>query len=119
MLLVAEPATGLAVKAKLFRGFSDSSRLSIIEALRGGPLTVGEITTMTNLAQSNVSNHLKCLRDCGLVVAKRNGRYVAYHLSDDRVGDILTLAESLLADVARSVYECTRYNQPPHEETRE
>ena len=111
MLLVAEPVTELAVKAKLFRGFSDPSRLSIIEALRGGSLTVGEIITATGLSQSNASNHLGCLRDCGLVVAERNGRYITYHLSDDRVGDILTLTESLLADVARGVYECTRYNQ--------
>ena len=114
MLLVAEPVTELAVKAKLFRGFADPSRLSIIEALRGGSLTVGEIITATDL-----SHHLGCLRDCGLVVAERNGRYITYHLSDDRVGDILALAESLLADVARGVYECTRYNQPLHEETRE
>ncbi len=111
MLLVAEPTTGLAVKAKLFRGFSDPSRLSIIDALRGGSLTVGEIVVATGLSQSNASNHLACLRGCGLVVAERDGRYMTYHLSDDRVGDILALAESLLADVARGVYECTRYNQ--------
>ena len=111
MLLVAESTTGLAVKAKFFRGFSDPSRLSIIDALHAGPLTVGEIVDATGLTQSNVSNHLGCLRGCGLVVAERQGRYMTYHLSDDRVGDILALAESLLADVARGVYECTRYNQ--------
>ncbi|NOZ70730.1 MAG: helix-turn-helix transcriptional regulator [Chloroflexi bacterium] len=110
MLLVTDTTTGLAVKAKFFRGFSDPSRLSIIDALRAGPLTVGEITEATGLSQSNVSNHLGCLRGCGLVVAEREGRYMTYHLSDDRVAEILVLAESLLADVARGVYECTRYN---------
>src|SRR5262245_33950925 len=100
----------LNLKAKLFRGFSDPSRLTILESLRHGPLTVGEIVTATSLSQSNVSNHLGCLRDCGLVLAEQDGRYVTYHLSDDRVGDLLALAESLLADVARGVYECTRYN---------
>lgn len=109
MLLTADK-TNLALKAKLFRGFSDPSRLSILEALRTGPLTVGEIIAETGLSQSNVSNHLGCLRDCGLVVAEQAGRYVTYHLSDDRVGDLLALAETLLADVARGVYECTRYN---------
>lgn len=111
MLIIAEPTTGTAIKAKLFRGFSDPSRLGILDVLRGGPLTVGEIITATGLSQSNASNHLGCLRDCGLVVAERDGRYITYHLSDDRVGDIMALAESLLADVARGVYECTRYNQ--------
>ncbi len=111
MLLSAEQ-TSLAVKAKLFRGLGDPSRLSILDALRRGPLTVGEIVASTGLSQPNVSNHLACLRDCGLVVAEQQGRYVTYHLSDDRVGDLLVLAESLLADVARGVYECTRYDLP-------
>ena len=113
MLLTADK-TGLALKAKLFRGFSDPSRLSILEALRNGPLTVSEIIATTGLAQSNVSNHLGCLRDCGLVVAEQEGRYVTYHLSDDRVGELLGLAEMLLADVARGVYECTRYQELNH-----
>src|SRR2546427_202742 len=50
-----------ALKAKLFRGFSDTSRLSILEALRDGPLTVGALVEKTGLTQSNVSNHLRCL----------------------------------------------------------
>ena len=112
MLLTTDATAGLAVKAKFFRGFGDPSRLRIIEALRDGPHTVSEIVEATGLSQSNVSNHLACLRDCGLVMAERNGRYMTYQLSDDRVAEILALAESLLADVARGVYECTRYSAP-------
>ncbi|MBI4315136.1 MAG: winged helix-turn-helix transcriptional regulator [Chloroflexi bacterium] len=111
-MLMTAKATAVDLQAKLFRGFSDPSRLSILEALRDGPLTVSEIVEATGLSQSNVSNHLGCLRDCGLVVAEQEGRYVTYHLSDDRVAELLALAESLLADVARGVYECTRYNLP-------
>lgn len=111
MLLTAD-ATGLALKAKLFRGFSDPSRLGILEALRRGPLTVGEVVSATGLSQSNVSNHLGCLRDCGLVSAEQSGRHVTYRLSDERVGELLTVAEQLLADVARGVYTCTRYPAP-------
>ena len=111
MFLNADPKP-IDLQAKLFRGFGDSSRLSILVALRHGPLTVTEILEKTGLSQSNASNHLACLRDCGLVAAEQEGRYVAYHLSDDRVGELLELAESLLADVARGVYECTRYNVP-------
>ncbi len=100
-----------ALKAKLFRGFSDTSRLAILEALRTGPLTVNAIVEQTGLSQSNVSNHLACLRDCGLVVFLQQGRYSLYQLSDERVATLLSLAEELLADVARGVYECTRYEQ--------
>lgn len=109
MFLHANP-TSIEIQAKLFRGFSDPSRLMILEFLRDGPRSVGEIVASTALTQSNVSNHLGCLRDCGLVVAEQKGRYVHYSLSDPRVGQLLELADSLLADVAKGVYECTRYN---------
>lgn len=96
------------VKAKLFRGFSDPTRLAILETLRGGTRTVGEIVETTRLGQSNVSNHLACLKGCGLVGAEKRGRYVHYGLSDPRVATILSLSEELLAEVARGVYECIR-----------
>lgn len=108
MLIVAHPKA-IELQAKLFRGFSDSSRLSILETLRDRALTVSEIVQATGLTQSNVSNHLGCLRDCGLVTAEQQGRFVHYQLSDIRVGQLLRLADELLADVAQSVYECTRY----------
>ncbi len=105
---------GLALKAKLFRGFSDLSRLSILEALQPAPLTVSEIVAATDLSQSNVSNHLSCLRECGLVTCQQEGRCVRYAVSDPRVGQLLGLAEELLADVAQGIYECTRYSERPH-----
>jgi DNA-binding transcriptional ArsR family regulator len=111
LITLANP-TELAVQAKLFRGFSDPSRLAILEALRGGERTVGELVQATGLSQSNVSNHLGCLRDCGLVSVKNQGRYAFYTLSDARVEQLLALADALLADVAKGVYECTRYVPP-------
>jgi ArsR family transcriptional regulator, cadmium/lead-responsive transcriptional repressor len=104
---IEKQATSL--KAKLFRGFSDPSRLSILEVLRDGPRTVSEIVAVTGLSQPNVSNHLSCLRDCDLVIAQQQGRYVQYQLADARVADFLSLADELLADVAHGVYQCTRY----------
>lgn len=109
MLITANPKA-IDLQAKLFRGFSDPSRLHILEALRDGPLTVSEIVQATSLTQSNVSNHLACLRDCGLVAVEPQGRFAYYQLSDKRVGQLLRLADELLADVAKGVYECTRYN---------
>ena len=102
---------GLATKAKLFRGFGDPSRLVILEALADGPKKVSEIVRITGLSQPNVSSHLSCLRDCGLVTTQQHGQYVICQLSDPRVQSLLDLAGSLLADVAQGVYECTRYNK--------
>jgi DNA-binding transcriptional ArsR family regulator len=109
-MLITADTQAIELKAKLFRGFSDPSRLSILETLRAGPLTVTEIVEATELSQSNVSNHLGCLRDCGLVTREQQGRYVRYQLSDERVTRLLYLADELLADVAQGIYECTRYN---------
>lgn len=109
-MLITAYAQATGLKAKLFRGFSDPSRLSILESLHDGPLSVTQIVEATGLSQSNVSNHLGCLRDCGLVTRHQQGRYVYYQLSDERVAKLLRLADELLADVAQGIYECTRYN---------
>ena len=69
-----------------------------------------QLAERTGLSQSNVSNHLGCLRDCGLVTSAQQGRYVNYQLSDPRVAELLSLADELLADAAQGIYECTRYN---------
>lgn len=108
-MVVSPDKQATSLKAKLFRGFADSSRLSILEVLRDGPRTVSEIVAATGLSQPNVSNHLGCLRDCGLVATEQQGRYVQYQLADERVAQFLRLGDELLADVAHGLYQCTRY----------
>lgn len=98
------------LQAKLFRGFADPTRLAILAALRDGPRCVGDIAETTGASQPNVSNHLACLKDCGLVVSERDGRHVFYRASDPRVDTLLGLATELLADVAAGVAACTRYD---------
>jgi DNA-binding transcriptional ArsR family regulator len=111
-MIVARRAQALALKGKLFRGFADPSRLAILEALRHGALSVGEIVEATGLSQSNASNHLSCLHECGLVAREQRGRFVYYRLSDERVERLLAQADELLVEVARGVYECLRYAGP-------
>lgn len=107
---VAMPSA-TTLKAKLFRGFADPSRLSILEALRTGPMSVGAIVEATGLSQSNVSNHLRCLSDCDLVVSHSQGRYTLYELSHSKIADLLRLSEEILRDIARGVYECANYTE--------
>lgn len=107
MLLYATAGTEL--KAKLFRGLADPTRLGILEVLGESPQCVGDIVVATGLSQSNVSNHLACLKDCGLVRSTRRGRNVFYEISDPRVVELLELAREVLADVAQGVFDCTRY----------
>ena len=106
MLVATKKPTDL--QAKLFRGFAERARLAILQVLRKGALTVGDIVQTTSLSQSNVSNHLNCLKDCGLVASEQKGRFVYYSLSDERIAQLLDLADEILADVAKGIYQCTR-----------
>ena len=102
-------ALDLKTKAKLFRGLADPSRLSILEALRGGALSVGEIVEATGLSQPNASNHLACLLDCGLVSRQPRGRFAFYEHYDARVGVLLEHADEILSGIAHGVDGCLRY----------
>ncbi len=111
---------GSQVKAKLFRGFSEPSRLAIIEALRQGSLTVNEIVEITGLTQPNVSNHLGCLRSCGLVTNHSSGRFIRYQLKSTHINEMLGLADRILAEVSTTIEGCPNDpdNPPPYNEQR-
>jgi ArsR family transcriptional regulator, cadmium/lead-responsive transcriptional repressor len=108
------PATPLETDlvAKYFRGLGDPSRLRILELLqREGELTVGALVERLGLPQPQVSNHLACLRWCGFVEARREGRLVFNRIADGRVEAMLELAQSLLADNAEHVAACCRIEE--------
>lgn len=103
------PADDLPLKAKLFRGFADPSRLAVLEALRNGPRCVSEVVKLTGLSQPNASAHLACLEDCGLVKKERRGRFVYYQIAHKNVTVVLEQAEEILTEVGNAIYRCTRY----------
>ena len=99
--------------AKYFRGLGDPIRLRILELLRReGELSVGELVRRLALPQPQVSNHLACLRWCGFVEARRDGRTVYNRIADGRVEAMLELAESLLADNAEHIAAFCRIEEP-------
>lgn len=99
----------LPIKAKLFRGLADPSRLAVLEALRDGPRSVSELVAGTGLSQSNASAHLACLSECGLVTRERRGKFVYYGIADKRVVKVLEEAEAILGEIGAHVFRCTRY----------
>lgn len=101
----------LPLRAQLFRGLADPSRLSILQALRAGPLSVGEIVTATGLNQPSTSYHLRWLTECGLVVGEQRGRFVFYRHSDLRIARLLDIADELLAGAAQGVQACENYGE--------
>lgn len=98
-----------SLKAKLFRGFADQSRLEVLETLRDGAKCVSEIVKITSLSQPNASAHLACLEECGLLKKTKKGRHVFYEISNKKVLTLLAEAEAILADIGEGIYRCTRY----------
>jgi DNA-binding transcriptional ArsR family regulator len=95
------------VAARLFHGLSDPTRLSILLALLGGERRVTDLVGAVGSSQSNVSNHLACLRECGLVVDRpAERRQVFYSIAHRELRDVLEAAERLLSKAGRSVELC-------------
>lgn len=102
--------SSLAPAACLFRGLGDPSRLAIVGHLALGEHRVVDLTAHLGLAQSTVSAHLACLRDCGLVEMRPEGRASWYSLTArPEALDLLAAAERLLATTGDAVVLCPRY----------
>ena len=99
------------LKAKLFRGLGDPSRLMIIDLLRDGPKCVYEIAESARLSQPNASAHLACLGECGLVQKERRGKFIYYRVAHKEVTALLNEADVILARVGDQIFQCTRYER--------
>lgn len=93
--------------AKLFDGFADPTRASILALLaRKEEVSVGELVEAVGAPQPRVSNHLRCLAWCGYVRVRREGRNAFYYIADERVLEILRLGEGILQDNLEHVESC-------------
>ena len=102
-----DETAALTAASCLFHGFSDPSRLSIVRHLALGEHRVVDLTEHLGLAQSTVSKHLACLKDCGLVTSRPQGRASMWALAhDEAVLDLLAAAERLLALTGDAVALC-------------
>lgn len=101
---------GLDAAACLFHGFSDPSRIAILRHLALGEHRVVDLTAHLGLAQSTVSKHLACLRDCGLVTARAQGRASVYSVNhSDALMDLWRAAERLLDATGDAVTLCPHF----------
>ena len=105
----ADACARLDPAAALFHSLSDPTRLSIVKRMTGGEVRVSDLTGELGLAQSTVSAHVACLRDCGLVEGRMQGRSVYYSLSRPELFDMLAQAEVLLAATGNAVSLCPNY----------
>lgn len=105
------PASGVELGAAeaLFHSLSDATRLAIVRRLAEGEARVADLVEQLGLAQSTVSGHVACLRDCGLVGGRPQGRQVFYSLARPELLDLLASAEVLLAATGNAVALCPNY----------
>ncbi|SFP05717.1 ArsR family transcriptional regulator [Amycolatopsis arida] len=106
---LASSTAGLDPAVALFHSLSDATRLAIVQRLAHGEARVADLVTELGMAQSTVSAHVACLRDCALVVGRPQGRQVFYSLARPELMDLLASAETLLAATGNAVALCPNY----------
>jgi DNA-binding transcriptional ArsR family regulator len=106
-VIVGRESEEMCLLARLFNGFANSTRLSILLLLsQRGEMKVGELVHELEAPQPRVSDHLRCLSSCGYVQVRREGRNAYYSVSDDRIMTILSLGEELLRDNQDRLLAC-------------
>jgi ArsR family transcriptional regulator, cadmium/lead-responsive transcriptional repressor len=99
----------LSPAAALFRSLADPTRLAIVQELAQGERRIVDLTGKVRLAQSTVSAHVACLRDCGLVEGRAVGRQSLYRLARPELLSVLAAVEQLLAATGNAVDLCPVY----------
>lgn len=88
----------LRLVAQRFKVLGEPARLEVVNALRGGPLNVSELSDETGLNQANLSKHLQLLHASGFVSRRRSGLFVIYEIADPAV---FTLCDIICGQVKR------------------
>ena len=117
MILASEPALvdrderAAAAAESLFHSLSDRTRLQMVQRLAQGEARVTDLVAALGLPQSTVSKHMACLRECGLVEGRPEGRQTFYSLARPELLALLEVAESLLAATGYAVALCPTYGR--------
>jgi DNA-binding transcriptional ArsR family regulator len=92
----------LKLQAELCKALSDPKRLHIIKELRKSELTVGELSSILGLKQSNTSQHLAVLRRIGVIVPRKEGSLVYYSLVSPRIAEACDLVHEFITQKLQS-----------------
>ncbi|MFD2330110.1 ArsR/SmtB family transcription factor [Cohnella sp. GCM10020058] len=103
--------TSSEVKAKFIRGFSDKTRLQILESIKHKEKTVSQIVDDLKGNQSNISQHLACLKGCGIIVSRQEGKYIYYSLRNAEIAQLMEIMEAVFVQVEEEVAACERNDE--------
>lgn len=89
------------LKVKVLKALGDETRLKIIEFLKNGEKCVCEIVPYIGTSQSNISQHLRILKDANIVVDRKEGKSIYYSVVDDRIFSCLETLENVAEDAMK------------------
>lgn len=96
----------LNLKVKFLQGFSNKTRVQILECIKEREKTVSQIVYEVEGNQSSISQHLSCLRDCGLIVSRQEGKYVYYKIRNEKTRQLLSMFDEVLIDIQQDISSC-------------
>lgn len=106
-MAITQAPADVAVAARLFHALADRTRMSVLLRLLDGERRVTDLVAEVGGSQSNISAHLSCLRECGLVVSRPAGRrQVFYSIAHDEIRQLLLASEAVLAAAGTTIDLC-------------
>jgi len=94
------------VYGKLFQALANETRMELIDALRAGEKSLGELVEATGREQNTVSYHLKCLTNCGFAEKEVHGNERIYSLNSTILDDLFDTIESHIDNHRQGIYTC-------------
>ena len=93
------------IKLQILKALADGTRLKIVNFLQDSEKNVGEIRPHVGTTQSNVSQHLRILKDAGLVDNRRKGKIVYYYIVNEKVFSLLDLLDEIVEENIKEMME--------------
>jgi len=88
---------------KIFKALGHPIRMKIVRNLRNGPLCVCTINETTDFSQSNLSQHLKILKEAGILKSDKDGLKIMYSIKDEEIKNLLDSAEKIIKNEVKSM----------------
>ena len=106
---MTEQTQDIQLKVEFIHGFAHKTRLQILESIINSEKTVTEIMEHVDASQSSISQHLACLKGCGLITGRQEGKYIYYSLRNDHVRKLLAMFDDVLTDVQHDMKTCPNH----------
>lgn len=99
----------LDLKVKFLRAFGDKTRVQILDFIKDEEKSVSQIVEGIDGNQSNISQHLACLRGCGIIVGRQEGKFVYYGLRNEEIKELLSTFDNVLSQIENDVACCKNH----------